>query len=617
MSKGNRASLRKAEKARKERQKARKLSALAGNVPLPEHIECVHWNSDEWKSLVEGEDGEYWTKAKGIALALVPEGPELRQPAFEDVSPKEFIDKILSLNTDPDMMRIEQKFAQKFGSYKALPYKDWAQKVHDLWMDVEWNPDVVTLEWAKEEVVKEIQQALLATTESDKIDPLDAHEALQKVTKGRNSGWPYMTSKWSQDEEMVQYYLDQAKKLLQGVDTLRGKPHILFKRVQPGGYKLNGDEIEFTPKMRPVECPPKHDAIAAKCFTDKFVEVFKTMQPYYGFNGGESVYKCLEPFMEYNLLVESDFSGFDQRCQHIMKHVFDVIAQLVPRRYHIYLRIVLDYYQHSELVTPIGILKGVNGRINGLNSGDGWTSVIGTLANSIAVKYTMKRMGVDDYLRLSFGDDIALATNQFDTDLFESYMKELGMDCNRSKQNVSAGKDAYFSFLGYYHFRESWKAGNQGKFPMCRIAPGLYYKEFHMTPGSISAEIDITPEELENLRNTPEAIEMVAIAAKLNNCRNNDDFESLVRYVREHSPHKLSTNYIMPLAKVKEAIRNGRKSRNMGLANSPVVQLLYKIEAEEGLHVDIDATGSEVETSEPVAALQHEGNTIDDWFANF
>lgn len=553
---------------RRQRAKDKAKAERIAKINVPSHIKVESYDSDEWNKRLLGDDGEHWKRGRGEAQHLWGEGQEMRQKTFLDTSPEDFIAKILSLNTDDKMQPIEEKFAAKFGSYKPLPYEEWADVVHALWMEVEWNPDMEILEWAKTEVVKEIQDALQLLHGTTKLQPLAVEEAIDKVTKGRNSGFPYFTSKWFRKPEVLDYYMDQARRLINGEDTLSGCPHILYKRVQPNGIG--------TPKMRPVECPPKGEAIAAKCLTDKFIEVFKTIPSYYGFNGGENVYKILGPYMEYDWLVESDFSKFDQRVVHLMPHVFQVIMRLVPQKYWRYLQIVLEYYQNAKLLTPIGLIS--SDRRNGLMSGEGWTSVIGTLANSIAVKYTMRRMGVDDYLRLSFGDDIAIATNKFNLEEFEKYMLELGMDCNRSKQNASTGPQAYFSFLGWYHFRDDWQRGGQGKFPMCRIAPGLYYREFYLTVSQIEQEEDISPETIARLKQSPIGIDMIAIVSKLNNCRNNEDFCELVDYVRENSPKRLSTDYIAPLSEIRNAIRNGRRNRGLGLANSPVVRYLYMLE---------------------------------------
>lgn len=567
-------------KEKKARAKERRLSEVTERClkSKPPQVKVDTFASDRWKALMEGPDGKLWQNAKGVVLGLNVDGKEWRQPVYPDMEPEKFLESILELVTDPKMIQVEQRFALKFGPFKALAFEKWVDKIWSLWMKTEWNPHEETLAWAKKEVYKDLKETLTSMG-LDRIPALSMEEAYEKTTKSRNSGWPYCTSKWSQKQELVDYYYDNAVKLIDGEDTLSGTPHILFKRTAADG------EVS---KMRAVQSPPKHDAIAAKVLTDGFVRVFKENPTYVGFRGGENVSPHLGQIMKYDLLVESDFSGFDQRCQEIMPHVFDVIAALIPQRYLSYLWIVLKYYQNSELLTPIGLVSGKDGKINGLLSGDGWTSVIGTLANAIAVKYTMRRMGITDYAHLAFGDDIAIGCNEFDIAAFEGYMKELGMDANRAKQHVEDGPSAQFSFLGYYHNREDWQS-NIGRFPMCRLAAGLFYKEHNMTPQTVKDETDLSEEELEKLKLAPEIIDMIAICSKLNNTRGHDDFESFVSFIREGSPHKLDTEIIAPFEKLREAIRNGRKTRNMGLNKQPVVRYLRHL---EGRYEKLDLTAT-------------------------
>lgn len=558
---------------RREQRKRKKDSALTSVRTIGTHIKNTPFNSEEWKELAEGPMGQAYVKARGIVMGLVPAAKDaIRTNAFVDMNPEDIRDAMFEIaKSQEEMADIEAKFYDKFGSYQALGYEDWKENVYKLWMTPNWSPDRETLDVAKNEVLKELMVAFIKLTGSPYISPLSVDDAFEKVTKGRNSGFPYLTSKWASKPEIAEFYRSNAQKLIEGEDTLSMYPHVLFKRVQPNG---------LTPKMRPVECPPKHEAIAAKCMTDRFIDVFKTMEPYYGFNGGENVHKALAPFMEKEYLVEADFSKFDQTCQRMMVEVFDVIKALTPCEYHAYLDIVLHYYQNAKLITPEGILEGKDGKINGLCSGEGWTSVIGTLANAIAVKYTMSKLGDTDYLRLSFGDDIALATNvKFNAHKFESYMNELGMECNKSKQSVTKGKGAHFSFLGYYHFRELWKDGNEGIFPIMRLAPGLVYAE------RLNKLTDLCNETGQSEESFKEAnkrgIDLLGYAMKLNVARNHKGFEKLVTYFREHEPNKMSTELIAPFSSFENALRNARTSRNMGIMNSPVMHVLYKLEGKD------------------------------------
>jgi hypothetical protein len=548
-----------ARKARSERE------TILSKIAPSEHIDIMSFDSEEWKLLVEGPEGEHWKKARGMVQALVKgrdRNDPLRTTAFQDKSPEDARNMFMNLVTDEEMKPIEEKFFNKFGDFTPVNYDRWASKVHSLWKTTTWNPDFPTLFKVTKEVIQEIREAYHNETGNYYISPLKIEEGYEKLPKGKNSGWPYFTSKWNDNENMVSYYKERADMLMNGINTLGNMPHMLFKRVQANG-------LENDPKMRPVECPPKHEAIAAKCFTDVFVNIFKTMKPYYGFNGGENVHQILGSFMKKEYLVEGDFSSFDQNCQEIMGVVFTVLMNLVDQKYIPYLRILLKYYQNSRLITPEGIITGKNGKINGLNSGEGWTSIIGTIANSIAVKYTMSRMDIRDYERLSFGDDIALATNtEFDTKRFENHMSELGMECNQFKQNCSSGKDAYFSFLGYYHFRKSWNLGCKGKFPIMRLASGLVFKERFEDLGGTP----VTAEEM--IENKSENIRLLGYAMKLNVCREHEDFDALVAMFVRNEPSGMPVDKILSVKSYAQALTCHRTSKSTSIENSAVINTL-------------------------------------------
>lgn len=551
------------------RNAATRAKILARVPQQPNTIKTTSFDSLEWKTLAEGPEGEYWIKARGTVQELVRGGDvdnPLRTTAFENLTPESVRDLFFSLVTDEQMLDIETKFYSKFGPMVAVDYDKWAHKVHSLWKTTTWNPDTGLLAESAKEVTAEIAEALTKLTGVNKINPLQLEEAYDKVTKNKNSGWPFFTKKWSDDPVMIAYYKEKADLLLKGVDTLTGCPHILFKRTQADG-------LVNTPKMRAVECPPKHDAIASKALTDKFIDVFKTMTTYFGFNGGENVWKTLEPFMGYRYLVEGDFSSFDQNCQELMGTVFETLKPLIPNEYHQYMEVTQRYYQNSKLVTPEGIIEGVNGKINGLNSGDGWTSVIGTIANAIAVKYAMKRMKVDNYLNLAFGDDIAIAAESFDVSVFENSMTELGMECNQSKQNCSEGSEAYFSFLGYYHFRNKWSGGNKGVFPIMRVATGLYYKERWALP--------IHGSELEKAGTTSTAVRLMGYAMQLNVCKEHINFPQLVEMFRNHEPERMAVDKILSAKAFEMAMRTHRISRDSSIENSAVIKVLMNLEGLE------------------------------------
>lgn len=583
--------------AQRKRQKERSYDEKRG--PIPQHYYCnvVEYDSETWRTLMSSGDREYYQQAKGIELGYLSgdQKPYRFRTFMKDRSASPHDND--NYHTDADikmifwrclrdrrMVEVESRFADKFGSYSSLPWSAWKEKVYDLFSPVSWSPDMNALDKACEEVYQELRQKLEEETGSHILTPiLDVDRLIELTTKGRNSGWPYFTSKWASDKDQLYYYIGEAVSLLNGEPVLHGKPHILFKRVQPNGK---------TPKMRAVECPPKSDAIAGKALTEPLVQLFKKYPQTFGFNGGRRVHEVLGEYMKYDCLVESDFSNFDATCVNLMPKVFELVMRLSPPELHGYLRNCLEYYQYASLITPDGIVSGRGP--NGLMSGDAWTSVVGTLSNLIAVKYTMKKMGAEDYLSLSFGDDIAIASHDFSSELFEEYMAELGLICNKTKQHVTRGEKASFSFLGYYHFRDIFeKTGGKahGIFPIMRLAPGLTYREYRFSKQEMTEKCDFTPEELEYLEEYSDLkLDQVALISKLNNADEHTGFEPLVRMmVREGD---LRSKYILSpdsqaagiLRKLLEARITGRYARGSKLAEFPSVKLLLKIEEEEGIN---------------------------------
>jgi hypothetical protein len=200
----------------------------------------------------------------------------------------------------------------------------------------------------------------------------------------------------------------------------------------------------------------------------------------------------------------------------------------------------------------------------------------------------MRRLEILDYDNLAFGDDIALACDQeFDPNKFELAMQELGMECNKSKQGVTEGDNAYFSFLGYYHFKKSWSQGNKGKFPIMRLASGLVFKErFEDLGGEDSGEI------------TTEQIRLLGYAMKLNVCKEHGDFDILVKTVASHEPTGLPVDKILSAKSMAQYLRVHRTSSATSIENSPVIKILGEI---QNLSQDVTRSHS-VET--PIVVIE-------------
>lgn len=561
-----------------------KVNLKSSKIVIPAHITLAKFGSREYEQKVRLQKDAY-EKARGMVMALWSNESPNRQNTFIGKGAAEVRDAFMAVCTMPEMMDVEQRFYEKFGSYAAVSYEEWANKVHNLF------PKTNTFNPNSEALTKSIAKVRSGLIEGlnnigyESLVPLSISNAMHATTKGKNSGFPYFSKKWSKTdaegkllqsaahakekspEEMWEYYTTMSQSLINGIDVLQGTPYILFKRVAPNGLD--------TPKMRAVECPAKTEAIAAKAFTDVLTDAMQTIPEYYGLNGVDRVHEVIGEFFKREFTVEGDFSSFDNSCGPMMKYVFDLLRDITDHEYDAYFNIVEAFYKHPTIITPMGLMS--SNCPAGLMSGSGWTSIIGTLVNSIAVHYTMEMMGVDDYANLAFGDDIALNCNYFDEEEFERHMRDLNLLCNKEKQAVSTGLNARVSFLGSFFFKA--KPELKGVFPIMRCAPGLYYSEKFSDVSEACGELNVDEEEFKGISKL--GVNMLGLVKKMDNCRNHADFEKFVKLVVDNEPSNLDTSMIMPFEKLEIAFRAGRTSRGSKLAESDIMQLLFTWQNED------------------------------------
>jgi hypothetical protein len=580
----------------KENQRLEVANRIKQRAPNTLNIEL--YDSVEWKRRVENVDANVLSickdskgdgfnplkRAKSTQDAVMfSEGSEPRTPLFAGMTPTEVKEAVLSLLTDEDMIDVELKFADKYGDFIKQPFDEWADNLFPFFEPVKTNIKEDTLQRAIREVYGEVADAIHDETGGLWLEPLSIEDAYGKVPSDGNSGYPFFTSKWNRDPHMVEYYLDQAERLLEGSNELIGTPHILWTRVQNDGEKS---------KIRPVECPAKSEAIAARAMTDKLINVMKTMTQFSGFNGGDNVHRYIAPMMNKEWLYSLDFSKFDANCQGIMGIVVKFVKTLYDPKYHSYFDNLLEFYQNVSLITPAGVMTGTG--INGLMSGEGWTSLIGTFANAISIKYTLMRMEEDGKLNsrsstcvLSFGDDIALASDErLPLDDLANYMLEVGMICNKDKQEETNGPKARFSFLGYYYFKHRWFEGiptdAMPVFPIMRMLSSLVFQERSLHVGKLMATVkgmnlsdEDRDEVIKLLKDDQLDVFIMSTVMRLNNLRNHKDFSKMVAFVKSNAHIELTSDKVMPFSRLAEMFRGNRTSRNFGLAKSAIIQEMW------------------------------------------
>lgn len=478
--------------------------------------------------------------------------------------------KVSNILSDTKMNEAEAKFERKVGSLQSQDYSTWMHKVYKLWQPIEFNPDEKVLDSAINKLralLAEIIKPLLPEdSELDYLTPMSLETSYTKATKGRNSGYPFFTSKWHKNQEMVDYYMEEAQNLLEGKLVLDA-PRILFSRTQYDGK---------TPKMRPIECPPKSEALAGKCFTSRILYAFKHNAKFCGFRGNNNIGREMREFiLKYNTLISSDFSNFDATCTHLIPIVFDLVDEIFGYKYSEYFNGLKTYYRNSTLITPQGIIESQS--VNGLQSGDSWTSVIGTLANALSNFYALERMGIEADFK-SYGDDCVVGTNQdFDINSYELFMKELGMECNQDKQEMSSGNKRNCNFLGYYYFNEDCENENKSDdelniFPIMRALSGLIYREHYVTADDLfnEAEADgMSEEELEIAKQANKAgIDLLGIISKMDNIKNHPDYDAFLNLFVQYHPNGCDPKLVFPFRNLLSYLKNAHRVYGVGLGSS-------------------------------------------------
>ncbi len=451
------------------------------NISVPNYVRLTPFDGPEWKELIESLPEslrEAYKNARGIEKQHWSDSASPVEDWFNEssVTAQQIRDLIFSevkKTGDDRLISIERRFFKKFGDFKKLGFQKWHQEVFNMYREPQWNPHEETLERAIKDLLSEFPKKLWP------LDNLDA--ALAASPKTGNSGMPYNTSKWNDDDEARTYYLNEAADLLDGLKPEH--PALLFTRRQPKGLG------EADVKMRAVECPPKSDTLAGQIFLVPLYKRMKEIKAFMGFRGAANIGNNMRAALScYEHAFEGDFSQFDAKVwTWWMEIIFSrVLPNIFEGNFTQYFSTLQEWYSTMDLMTPAGIVKGTHG----LFSGCIWTNVIGTFVNYIATRYAMYRLGFEedyDYIHFSYGDDIAIFSDYpIDENLFEQYMSEVSMDCNKSKQAQSSGKERMISFLGFFHVHNpEWEvpSANQyiGIFPTLRSAPSLCFRERFMT----------------------------------------------------------------------------------------------------------------------------------------
>lgn len=550
------------EKDRVKRRKEEKVAKRSMSVSVPAYVKLVGFDSTTWKVAAECDSilknpwkGDGWTlgdavkAARGMAQGHWGATPSAREEWAKDKSPAQVRDALFNAIPAGPIKDFERKYYEKWGDYRKLGWSEWASVLWEMYSPRTFAPDQDLWQTAKDFVLWELSTSR-GQFADEYIEPiLDMDEALGIVTVDKNSGMPFCTSKWFEDKDVTEFYLNMAGAMCDGefphdyiarvfgVDAETAKIHtaaVLFNRRQPNG----GIDDNMSPtrpdgkpsvKMRAVECPIKSDAIAGKLFIDPMLNRMREIPTYSGLNGADNIGRYVHNLLtSYPNAMEGDFSQFDAGVQRQMMHevMIEIVARLFSGHFLPYFKMIAEWYTTMWVITPNGVTTGEHG----LLSGCAWTSVIGSITNRLTTVYSLLKAGVDvtcpdTVEHLAFGDDIALFTHvPLDLNYFEEAMSECGMECNHTKQEQSQGDGRFVTFLGYRHYAnippsEDWTVDYIGVFPIMRTQT-FFRERYTDNLDGVCADMGITPAtfdimryicKLENLRNHPNRMDALNV----------------------------------------------------------------------------------------------------------
>jgi hypothetical protein len=426
------------------------------------------------------------------------------------------------------------------------------------------------------------------------LKPLSIEDAYSLIPKSTSSGYPYFMKGWNECESAKEHYINNAYAYWEGKFDLMDEPYILLKRTQNKGN---------IPKMRPIECPSKTESIVGKCFTHPLLAVFKHIPEFYGFNGGENVWKVLEELEveNYHHWSEMDFSRYDATTVTFLESLIAVGEAIFPRNKAQWRGLVL-YAFFGGLLTPEGYIEPTK---HGLFSGSSLTSVFGTMTNFMATRYAILRYSKVHKVRiisvgyskkkkpniicLCYGDDSAIITDgTVDPNKLPKFIRETGLDINEDKCLFTEGPSAEFSFLGYVYHKSkvidhgfSWEL--VPTMPMMRMAPGFIWTEYSLSNDYVEdmikkAELaEWSEEEVSHLKSEGKQIlEIQAFVSKFNQLTNHIGFKAMVELIDRNSSYPLDVGKLIDVDRMSEIARGHRVSRKLGMFKQAAVLYLLK-----------------------------------------
>jgi hypothetical protein len=345
---------------------------------------------------------------------------------------------------------IHEDFVDRYGttSYELLnELEDQETPVSPMSLRESWNdrkPKLVDSFFNEKQFAPDrmaLSQAFtIVRNRIGRLRPLSLDNAFKSIPRKTNTGLPMFVS----DPEVLQYYYEEAKQILQG--KLSGRyPYILSTRTQASrGWDSRG-------KTRDIWIAPKARVIIDAMFSTPIVARLSQTPTNAAWQGPEAVNDVMTHVMSLpGSKYSSDIDGFDASVHYeLFVMLYELKVDVFGEQYRQLLEESRDHISLDGIVTPDGWLDG---RVGGLASGNGNTSVDGTLIQEVAHHYSAIRLGIHHRHLSVMGDDgVSVYDAEPDVEEIQAVMSELGFTFNAEKQYVS---DRAVHYLQNLHLQD-------------------------------------------------------------------------------------------------------------------------------------------------------------------
>lgn len=334
---------------------------------------------------------------------------DIRTPLFEGKDRKEvsdlWMDMLQPLRIYDDLMELEESQKSKIGPLSIrLPLKDRMKDVESYY----------TSGFESGNQLSEMELGLLKQQER-RLRPIDAASSANRLPTNTNSGLPMFKKRNTVREQSIAM-------------AIRYEPHaaILGWRGQSNGTSV--------PKQRVVWMFPYSLNISEGQFFVPLFEMLKRLPPFAAWNSMSQVDIGITDILvnrrSNQIVLSSDFSGYDQNVTYQQKWYFDYLRFMFQSNTHSLIeKLERDFREIGLVIQPDQMVVGKHG----VPSGSTFTNLADSIINYLA---QISSPMVSDFTRVQVqGDDCVISVEEVEKHI--SHLESLGLPANIEKQYAS------------------------------------------------------------------------------------------------------------------------------------------------------------------------------------